>query len=108
MSEIETRFFNAPADATPAEVYAVPANLRAKLTHFTMAQPAGSPACVVRLTIGADADPTRVIQYPLEAGAQFKVINPGIVYEATETMELSCSGSDGVVVCTGNGKLFAA
>jgi hypothetical protein len=92
-----------PADSTAETVFTNTANRTTKLTEMTMASPAGAVAANVRLSIGTDGATTRVIEYPLPAGPQTVVINPGLVLTGTETLQLSCSGSDDVIITSGHG-----
>lgn len=95
-------------DASVETVYTNVTGTITKITSITFAQPASGVATTVQLTIGADAAGTRVIQYPIPAGAGTYIIYPGIVLTGTETIQASSTVSDDVVVCTINGSKEAA
>lgn len=97
------RLFFGTADLTAETVFTNTAGQATKLESVTMAQPSSGLATTVRLTIGADAATTRVIEYPIPAGAGTYIIYPGIILTGTETIQLSSTVTDDVVVCTGNG-----
>lgn len=103
MARIIKRLFFTPADQTPETVYTNTNNQITKLTEMTMAQGSGGGATTIRLSIGADGAATRVIEYPIPAGAGTYVVYPGITLTGTETLQLSSTSTDDVVVCTGNG-----
>lgn len=103
MARIKRRLFFTPADTTAETVFTNTSGQVTTLESLTMAKPAGSVATDIRLSIGADAAATRAIEYPLPAGGGTWVVYPGIVLTGTETLQLSSTGSDDVVVCTGNG-----
>lgn len=100
---IKKRLFFTTADTTPETVFTNVAGEKTELQTMTMAKPAAAVATDIRLSIGADGATTRMIEYPLPAGAGTWVVNPGIVLSGTETLQLSSTVSDDVVVCTGNG-----
>ncbi len=102
---IKKRLFFTPADATPETVFTNTAGQITTVDSLTMAKPDGSVATNIRLSIGADGAATRAIEYPLPAGAGTWVVYPGIVLTGTETLQLSSTVSDDVVVCTGNGSI---
>jgi hypothetical protein len=103
MARINKRLFFTPADATAETVYTNSAGQTTVLKSLTMAQPTGSLTTNIRLSIGADGTATRVIDYPVPAGAGTYIIYPNITLSGTETFQLSSTATDDVVVVTGNG-----
>ena len=74
-----------------------------RVESVTLAQPSGSASTVVRLAIGTDGATTRVFEYEMPSGAQFRVFHPGFTLTSTETIQASSVTTDDVVVCTING-----
>lgn len=103
MAILRKRLFFTPADTTAETVFTNTAGQVTKLESLTMAQPATAAATVIRLAIGTDGATTRVIEYPLDAGARTVVVYPNIVITGTETLQLSSTATDDVVICTGSG-----
>jgi hypothetical protein len=103
MALIRKRLFFTPADTTPETVYTNSTGQVTKLESLTMAQPATAGATTIRLSIGADGATTRVIEYPVPAGAGTYIVYPNIVLTGTETLQLSSVTTDDVTICTGNG-----
>lgn len=100
---IKKRLFFTPADTTAETVFTNVAGQVTTVESMTMSKPAGSVATDIRLSIGADGATTRAIEYPLPAGAGTWVVYPGLVLTGTETLQLSSTVSDDIVICTGNG-----
>ncbi len=103
MARIDKRLFFGTASTTPATVYTNSAGQTTTLRSLTMAQAAAALTTNVRLSIGADGATTRVIEYVIPAGAGTYVVYPGISLTSTETLQLSSTATNNVVVCTGNG-----
>lgn len=103
MAILRKRLFFTTADLTPETVFTNTSGQITKLESLTLAQPASAAATVIRLSIGADGATTRVVEYPLDAGARTVVLYPNIVLTGTETIQLSSTGTDDVVVVTGSG-----
>ena len=105
MARFRKRLFFTPADSSAETVYSNTTGQVTVIDSITMAKPAGSLATDIRLSIGTDGVATRVIEYPLAAGAVTAVVYPGIVLTGTENLQLSAVGTDDVVICTGNGSV---
>jgi hypothetical protein len=103
VSKFKKRLFFATADTTPELVYTGPANTVSELKSVTLAQPTGSAAVTVRISLGADATATRFFEYPVPAGVGTWAVPVGLIIEAGEQLFLSATAGDDVVVCTGNG-----
>lgn len=103
MAILRKRLFFTPADTTAETVFTNVSGQVTRLESMTMAQPSTAAATVIRLSIGVDGATTRVIEYPLDAGARTVVVYPNIILTGTETLQLSSTGTDDVVVCTGSG-----
>lgn len=100
---IKKRLFFNTADTTPETVFTNTSGQVTTLRTMVMSKPAGSVATDIRLSIGADGATTRAIEYSLPAGAGTWVVYPDLVLTGTETLQLSSTVSDDVVVCTGSG-----
>lgn len=100
---LRKRLFFATADSTAETVFTNVTGQTTKIESVTMANPSSGLATVIRLSIGTDAATTRVIEYSIPAGTGTYIIYPGIILTGTETIQLSSTVTDDVVVVTGNG-----
>ncbi len=95
-------FFNTAA-TSPATVFTNTAGQTTTLESITVANPSTGTATTVRLSIGADAAGTRVLQYLIPPGVYTQTFYPNEKVTGTETFQLSSTDSNNVVVVTGSG-----
>jgi hypothetical protein len=92
------------ADLTAETVFTVPTGRKVLLESFTMQNTTAGAATTIRLTIGADAATTRIIEYSVPAGpVNVIIVYPRVVLNSAETVQLSSTVTDDVVVCTASG-----
>lgn len=97
------RLFLNTASTTPATVFTNTAGQTTTLESVTVANPSTGSGTTVRLSIGADATGTRVLQYPIPAGVYTQTFYPNQKITSTETFQLSSTDTNNVVVVTGDG-----
>lgn len=88
---------------TPATVFTNVTGKAARLESLIISQPAAGLAKTVRLSIGADAAPTRSIEYPIAAGAGTTVLFPNLVLTGTEVLQLSSTADTLIAIASGSG-----
>lgn len=91
------------ASTTAATVFTNTTGQDTKLESLIVSQPSAGLAKDIILSIGTDAAGTRVIRYPIPAGAGTYILYPNVVITGTEIVQLSASADTGVAIVTGSG-----
>lgn len=96
------------ADATAETVYTNLVNTVTVLESVTVSNPDTGAATTILISLGADGATTRVVQYPIPAGAGTYIFYPLLRVTGTQILQLSSSVTDDVAVTSGNGYRVAA
>ncbi len=91
------------ADTTAETVFTNSPGTVTVLESMTLANPVGGAATTVVLSLRTDGAATRVIEYPVPAGAGSYVAYPMLRITDDNILQLSSTVTDDVVVTTGNG-----
>ncbi len=96
------------ADTTPETVFTNLVNTVTVLETITISNPDTGLATTIILSLGADGATTRVVQYPIPAGAGTYTFAPLLRITGTQILQLSSTVTDDIAVTTGNGYREAA